>query len=61
LDALTPIPYTKDVKFPTLVARVHKNESVEPRDMQTIYDGIGAQEKELFWIEGTTRRFDEYN
>ncbi|KAL4872182.1 hypothetical protein BDV12DRAFT_193628 [Aspergillus spectabilis] len=61
LDELTPIPYTKYVNIPTLVAQIRKDESVKPSDAQNIYDGIGAQEKELFWIEGTTRRFDGYN
>jgi hypothetical protein len=30
-------------------------------DVQSIYDAIRAAEKELHWIEGTTRRFDGYN
>ncbi|PYI15630.1 alpha/beta-hydrolase [Aspergillus violaceofuscus CBS 115571] len=61
IDELTPIPYTKAVTVPTMVAQVHRDSSVVPDDIQTIYDGIGAREKELFWIEGTTRRFDGYN
>ncbi|OGM42803.1 hypothetical protein ABOM_008986 [Aspergillus bombycis] len=61
IDELSPIPYTKAVNVPTLVAQVHKDSSVVPDDVQTIYDGIGTREKELFWIEGTTRRFDGYN
>ncbi|RAH50702.1 alpha/beta hydrolase [Aspergillus brunneoviolaceus CBS 621.78] len=61
IDELTPIPYTKAVTVPTLVAQVHRDVCVVPDDVQAIYDGIGAREKELFWIEGTTRRFDGYN
>ncbi|KAH8683666.1 Alpha/Beta hydrolase protein [Ilyonectria robusta] len=61
LDELSPIPHAKDVKIPTLVAQVHRDLSTYPEDVQEIYDKLGAKEKELFWIEGTTRRFDGYN
>jgi uncharacterized protein len=33
----------------------------KPSDVQSIYDNIPAKDKKLFWIEGTTRRFDGYN
>ena len=29
--------------------------------MQQIFDNIPAEDKKLFWIEGTTRRWDGYN
>ncbi|KAL2818949.1 hypothetical protein BJX63DRAFT_48580 [Aspergillus granulosus] len=61
LDELSPTPYAKDVKVPTLVARVREDTMTYPGDVQAIHDNIGAEEKELFWIEGTTRRFDGYN
>jgi hypothetical protein len=33
-----------------------------PEDAQETFDLLGSKEKELFWIEGTTRRFkDGYN
>lgn len=32
-----------------------------PSDVQEIYDTLGSKQKELFWIEGTDRRFDGYN
>ncbi|KAL4883641.1 alpha/beta-hydrolase [Aspergillus karnatakaensis] len=60
LDELSPKPYTKDLNIPTLVAQVHKDITVEPSDVQAIYDGIRSEVKELIWIEGTTRRFDGY-
>jgi pimeloyl-ACP methyl ester carboxylesterase len=61
LDELSPIQYARDVKVPTLVAQVHDDASTRPEDVQTIYDNLGSAEKDLLWIEGTTRRFDGYN
>jgi hypothetical protein len=34
---------------------------IKPSDVQTIYDNIPAKDKKLLWIEGMTRRFDDYN
>ena len=46
--------------MPTLVVQVHQDVLTKPSDVETIYANIPA-EKELLWIEGTTRRFDGYN
>lgn len=61
LDELTPTPYANHVTVPTLVAQVHHDSSTHPSDVQGIYDNLGATDKKLHWIEGTTRRFDGYN
>ncbi|MGW4899980.1 alpha/beta hydrolase family protein [Streptomyces albidoflavus] len=61
LDELSPLSYAKDVTTPTLVAQVHHDSSTRPEDVQSIYDNLAATDKELLWIEGTTRRFDGYN
>ncbi|MGW4567163.1 alpha/beta hydrolase family protein [Streptomyces sp. NPDC004561] len=61
LDELSPLEYAKSVTTPTLVAQVHADSSTRPEDVQSIYDNIGAEDKKLFWIEGTTVRFDGYN
>ncbi|WP_108987809.1 alpha/beta hydrolase [Streptomyces coelicoflavus] len=61
LDELSPLEYAKDVRVPTLIAQVHQDSSTRPEDVQTIYDNLAAGDKELHWIEGTTRRFDGYN
>ncbi|KAL3471622.1 alpha/beta-hydrolase [Aspergillus californicus] len=61
IDELSPTPYAKDVEVPTLVVQVREDTMTYPGDVQEIYDKIGAKEKELFWIEGTNRRFDGYN
>jgi uncharacterized protein len=44
-----------------LVVQVHQDGLTKPSDVQAIYDDIPAKDKRLFWIEGTTRRFDGYN
>ncbi|MEV4036331.1 alpha/beta hydrolase family protein [Streptomyces umbrinus] len=61
LDELSPVNYAKDVTVPTLVAQVQHDSSTHPSDVQGIYDNLGAADKKLHWIEGTTRRFDGYN
>ncbi|MFI5619725.1 alpha/beta hydrolase [Streptomyces sp. NPDC051567] len=61
LDELSPLAYAKDVRTPTFVVQVHHDSTTRPSDVQGIYDNIGASDKKLFWIEGTTRRFDGYN
>lgn len=61
VDDLTPLPYAQGVTVPTLVTQVHDDVMTKPSDVQSIYDAIAATDKKLFWIEGTTRRFDGYN
>lgn len=61
IDELSPIEHAKAVTLPTLVAQVHHDSLVKPSDVQTIYDNLASEDKKLFWIEGTTRRFDGYN
>ena len=40
---------------------MHHDSITYPSDVQAIYDNIPVKDKRLFWIEGTTRRFDGYN
>lgn len=61
LHELTPIPYAKAVTVPTLVAQVRKDSLIDTKDTQEIYDSLSSKEKEIVWIDGTTRRFDGYN
>jgi len=61
IDELSPIEHAKAVAVPTLVVQVHDDVLTKPSDVQTIYDNIAAKDKKLFWIEGTSRRFDGYN
>lgn len=61
MDATSPFERVKSITIPTLVIQVHDDVATEPSDVQKIYDNIAAKDKKLFWIEGTTRRFDGYN
>lgn len=45
LDELSPIQFAKHVQVPTLVAQVHQDSTTKPEDVQTIYDNIGAEDK----------------
>jgi uncharacterized protein len=61
IDELSPITHANAVTVPTLMVQVRNDVLTKPSDVQTIYDNISAKDKRLFWIEGTTRRFDGYN
>jgi hypothetical protein len=58
LDEETPLPYAQHVKVPTLMAQLRRDFLVHgERDGQAIFDALGAQEKELLWIEQSNQRF----
>jgi len=61
IDELSPVAYANSVNTPSLVIQVHNDSMTFPYDVETIFEKIGAKEKKLHWIEGTTRRFDGYN
>lgn len=61
LDEQAPAKYVKNIDVPTLVAQVREDTMTRPEDVQSIYDALPVQDKELYWIEGTDRRFDGYN
>lgn len=60
LQELAPVQAAKDITIPTLIYQVHDDMMTRPSDVQTIFDNIPAKDKELFWIRGTTRRWDGY-
>lgn len=60
LDDLSPVKAAKSVSVPTFLYQVHDDVMTKPEDVQQIYDNIPVQDKELFWINGTTRRWDGY-
>ncbi|GAC66859.1 alpha/beta hydrolase family protein [Gordonia soli] len=61
LDEQAPARYVGNIDVPTLVAQVHDDAMTRPDDVQSIFDALPVEEKELYWIEGTDRRFDGYN
>lgn len=57
-----PQDYAHAVTVPYFMAQVIDDIWTDnPRDAQEIFDNVSAEHKELFWIEGTNRRFDGYN
>lgn len=61
MDQMSPIEYAKNVSVPTFIIQVHDDMLTKPGDVQQIFDNIPANDKKLFWIEGSTRRWDGYN
>jgi uncharacterized protein len=62
LDEETPLPYAKHVKVPTLMVQLRRDLLTHAeRDGQAIFDGLGAKEKELLWIEEMNQRFYAYS
>ena len=59
IDEFSPIPWAKNVTAPTLLYQVRDDLYTRPSDVQAMYDNIPV-EKKLFWIEGTTRRWEGY-
>ncbi|KAF4334471.1 gibberellin biosynthesis-related [Fusarium beomiforme] len=61
IDQLSPLEYAKDCQVPTFIIQVRDDVLTKPADVQSIFDNIPAAKKKLFWIEGSTRRWDGYN
>jgi hypothetical protein len=60
---MSPATAARSVRVPALVHQIHDHVMTRPSDVQAIFDNIpaeGCAEKDLFWIEGTTRRRDGY-
>ena len=60
LQELSPVQAAKAVTTPTLIYQVHDDSMTRPVDVQAIFDNIPAEDKKLFWIRGTARRWDGY-
>ncbi|MEU8585321.1 alpha/beta hydrolase family protein [Streptomyces abikoensis] len=61
IDEVSPIEYAKNCQVPTFITQVHDDALTKPSDVQAIFDAVPVGEKKLFWIEGSTRRWDGYN
>ena len=48
------------VMIPTFLYQVREDVTTRPSDVQAMYETIALEEKQLFWIEGTSRRWDGY-
>ncbi|WP_353646932.1 alpha/beta hydrolase [Mesorhizobium sp. WSM2239] len=60
LDDFSPVLWARSVTIPTLLYQVREDVYTRPEDVQAMYDNMPAADKKLFWIEGTTRRWDGY-
>lgn len=60
LDEFSPVPWARNVRCPTLLYQVRDDLYTQPSDVQAMFDNIPIAEKQLLWIEGTTRRWDGY-
>jgi uncharacterized protein len=63
LDDMSPVDAARSVRTPALLYQVREDLMTRPSDVQAIFDAIPGQDglaKELFWIPGTTRRWDGY-
>jgi len=58
---MTPHLFAADVTVPTMIVQVRDDLWTTPEDGQKTFDLLGSTEKELFWIDDTSRRFDGYN
>lgn len=58
---MSPHPYAPNVHMPTFVIQVREDIWTKPSDVQTTFDLLPNKGKKLFWVEGTTKRFDGYN
>ena len=63
MDEMTPQLSAHGIKMPVLLIQVKDDAwTKNPEDGQKTFDLLGSKDKELFWIEGTTRRFEDgYN
>lgn len=60
LQGLSPVRAAEAVTTPTLLYQVHDDAMTVPSDVQSIFDAMPVKDKELFWVRGTTRRWDGY-
>lgn len=60
LSDTSPLDWAPSVKLPTLTYGVREDPMTRPSDLETIFKAIGTDEKEMFWIDGTSRRWDGY-
>lgn len=60
LDRMSPIRAAASIRVPSLLYQVRDDVLTHSSDVQACFDAITIADKELFWIEGSTRRWDGY-
>lgn len=61
LEQMTPEPYAKAITKPTMMSQLRRDWLISVERIQDLFDHLGAQEKEMFWIDGSDQRFSGYN
>ncbi|MEU5798771.1 hypothetical protein ABZ800_35415 [Streptomyces sp. NPDC047813] len=56
----SPVHWAPSVTIPTLTYGVRQDHRVEPWDLEATYKAVAAQDKDMFWIEDSTARWDGY-
>ncbi|MBP2369693.1 alpha/beta hydrolase [Pseudonocardia parietis] len=59
-DDRSPVPAASHVRVPTLTYQVRHDVLTTPADVAAVHAAVAAPDKELFWIEDSTRRWDGY-
>ena len=59
LQDMSPARFVRDLKVPTLYVQTRNDPWTEPSDIRGFYENTPT-EKEFFWIEGLTHRFQGY-
>ncbi|GAB3461078.1 hypothetical protein GCM10027570_46710 [Streptomonospora sediminis] len=52
--------WAPSVAVPTLTYGVYEDHITRPDDLEAAFEAIGAEQKSMFWIHGTTSRWDGY-
>jgi pimeloyl-ACP methyl ester carboxylesterase len=60
LSGASPVDWAPSVTLPTLTYGVRNDSITRPSDLEAIFDAIGTEDKTMFWIDETTRRWDGY-
>ncbi|MCP2343190.1 alpha/beta hydrolase family protein [Actinomadura rupiterrae] len=60
IDQLSPLESAGNCHIPTFITQVRDDVLTTPSDVQSIYDALPVEDKKLFWIEGSTARWDGY-
>lgn len=60
-SAMTPHNIAQHVTVPTFIMQNKGDAWTLPADVQKTFDLLGTNKKKLFWLEGSTKRFDGYN
>ncbi|TDZ51510.1 hypothetical protein CTRI78_v007604 [Colletotrichum trifolii] len=60
VDQMSPSSDAKHVRVPTFLYQVYDDPVTRPSDVQSVFDNIPIEEKQLYWIRGTAKRLNGY-